>query len=1048
MKQFAFLIGIWMTCSLSAQSPYFQQQVDYRIDVKLNDETHHLSGIEQIAYTNNSPDTLTYIVFHLWGNAFGDRNSAFSQQQLRMGHADFYYSSDEDMGGYEEISFFASAYPISDSRQELKFSNWQGEPDVVKVDLPHPLLPGKQVLLEIEFELKIPKTVSRFGHQGQSYQMSQWYPKPAVYDQKGWHPMPYLDMGEFYSEFGSFDVFINLPANYRVAATGELQNEEEKRWLAELVNQTRAFFNDSTANATEDPFPPSSGERKTLHFKAENVHDFAWFADKRYLVDSSHATLPSGKKIPTWAFFRKTHAYPWNQGAFFVARAVEYYSRRIGEYPWPQATAVSGPMGAGGGMEYPMVTIISSWGSARGLDGVITHEVGHNWFYGILGTNERRHPWMDEGCNSYYDHSYMREYYKREGEMFGFMMEDSLVNAAEMLYCFQRRRNHHQAPDTHSDSLSMINYLLGAYEFPAFVFRYLEHYLGRDLFDRAMHNYFLEWKFKHPRPEDMQTSFEHTTGKNLSWFFEGFLQGTPVMDYRIRSLRQIPTDPKTAPPNVITWQLIIDNRGDIAAPYMIALVWQDSITTSIWREGSMTPDTVLCLIPSDTQLPDLAIIDPLHLSPELYRGNNQMLFNGKTKRGRKLHPRFLSGVDKEEHKDFYYLPVLAWNNYDKFMLGLGIHNYALAQKKTEFGIMAMYSFVTKQWNGMASLQFNLLPKTAGKLKNFRYGLNFRRFTYQHNQTWDYYTDYYRLEPYLRWEFKKDLGSRKSSYVQYRAPMILEEYGYFGDSFPIEFVKTLYDLKIFQELKYGLSNYALLMPFEAEFALEYHRYKMYGGDDFDRANYLRLSANWTQWYEYAPKRRIKLRTFLGFFLINDARNRGGIFRGAFNLTGQGYSDHDDYKYDELYLGRSDNNGFWARQISIRDGGFKNAFSAPYRTEAGNSNDFMLSFNLEASLPQPAPRAFPVKPYFDIAYVSDARPFASNKTFAEQLWWSGGFALKVGENFGIYMPLIFSENIKLLYLQDGKSDFLSRITFSFNASILKPGNLRGLIDKVNF
>ncbi len=1046
---FLFLSANALLC---AQGDYFRQTVDYRIEVELDDEAHRISGIEKIIYTNNSPDTLDHLIFHLWGNAFGDRNSAFSRQQLRMGHSAFYYAPEEELGGYEQIRFFALAYPISDSRQELSFSSWQGEPDIVKVELAHPLLPGEQLHLEIEFEEKIPKTISRFGHKGQSYQMSQWYPKPAVYDKEGWHPMPYLDMGEFYSEFGSFEVFITLPANYRVAATGELQNEEEKDWLAGLVEETRLLLKADSAvvNATEDPFPPSSPEKKTLHYKAENVHDFAWFADKRYLVDSSHAVLPSGKKIPTWAFFRKTHVDPWNQAAFFVARALEYYSDRVGEYPWPQATAVSGPMGAGGGMEYPMVTIISSWGSAKGLDAVITHEVGHNWFYGIFGTNERRRAWMDEGCNSYYDHSYMKEYYEMEKPPLGFLQEDSTSTVAEILYCLQRRRNAYQAPDTHSDSLSMINYLLSSYEFPAFLFRYLEHYLGRNAFDRAMHDYFADWKFKHPYPEDMQASLERSTGKDLSWFFDGLLKGTAHMDYALRKIEKL--DPKenqsVASPSVDAYHLIVENKGELAAPYPLSIMRGDSVSLMAWQEGFVGLDTVLCLIPKWTPRPTHVAIDPLHLTPDLYRNNNSLLLN-KTGRGRPLHFRLLTGVDKEEHRDLYYLPLLGWNDYDKLMLGAGLHNYALAEKPVEFGVLALYSFVTKQFNGMASLQINHHPKREMALRAFRYGLYFRRFTYNYNWAWNYYTDYHRLEPYLRWEFKKQLGSRRSSYLQYRMPIILEEYGYFGEGPDYEFVETRYRPKLYHELRYGLRNDALLMPFEGDVALEYHSYDVpLGGDEPERWSYLRLSANWSQWYEYDTKRRIGVRVFLGWFLHNDARERGGIYPGAFNLTGQGYPDHDDYKYDGLYLGRSNNLEFWSRQIDIRDGGFKNAFSRPYLGEAGNSNDFMLSFNFEASLPQPAPRVFPFKPYFDLAYVSDARPIAADKTFSDQLWWSGGVAFKIGKSFGVYFPLVSSKNIVNLYRQDGKSAFLSRITFALKTDLAKPQNLRSLLDRINF
>ena len=221
-----FVVGI---VSSPAQKEYFQQHVSYEIDVKLNDQEHTLSAFEKIEYTNNSLDTLDYIWFHIWPNAYKNDSTALAKQLLRLGSTRFHYSEDQDRGYIDSLDFVVNG--IS--------SSWENHPewiDVIKVTLPSPLYPGQVTTIETPFFVKLPKIFSRLGHSGKHYEITQWYPKPAVYDKDGWHPMPYLNMGEFYSEFGSFDVTISLPKEYRVMATGDMFNsEKELQWLDSLA---------------------------------------------------------------------------------------------------------------------------------------------------------------------------------------------------------------------------------------------------------------------------------------------------------------------------------------------------------------------------------------------------------------------------------------------------------------------------------------------------------------------------------------------------------------------------------------------------------------------------------------------------------------------------------------------------------------------------------------------------------------------------------------------------------------------------------------------
>jgi hypothetical protein len=263
--------------------------------------------------------------------------------------------------------------------------------DIAYVGLPKPILPGESIHLKTPFLVQMPYCFSRIGHDAQQYQVTQWYPKPAVYDREGWHPMPYLDQGEFYAEFASYDVQISLPKNYIVGATGDLQDSSEIKFLHHLADSNRTI---------DLRFPLSDTEFKTLHYHAENVTDFAWFADKRYNVLRGEVLLPnSGRKVETWLYFTNKQAKLWKDQTHVINDAIRYYSAWVGDYKYNSVTAVEGALKAGGGMEYPMITVIGGVSSESELETVIVHEVGHNWFQGMLGSNERVYPWMDEALH-------------------------------------------------------------------------------------------------------------------------------------------------------------------------------------------------------------------------------------------------------------------------------------------------------------------------------------------------------------------------------------------------------------------------------------------------------------------------------------------------------------------------------------------------------------------------------------------------------------------------------------------------------------------------
>ena len=291
IKRYFLLIVLTGYC---LANDYFQD-VDFDIEVTLNDTDRTLTAFEKITYTNNSSDTLDFIWFHLWPNAYKSDSSAMAKQFIRLGSTRFLYTKEKDRGYIDSLDFSVDGV----SAEWDYHSEWI---DVAKVFLPKPLFPGKTITIETPFFVKLPKVVSRLGHTGKHFEITQWYPKPAVYDKNGWHPMPYLNMGEFYSEFGTFDVKITLPENYRIMATGDMVSAgKELAWLDSL-----AVIGDSLKDLTKKELrkyakknkPKKKKKKKidkkkdslrvvpnkTVHFRQKNVHDFAWFADPNWIV--------------------------------------------------------------------------------------------------------------------------------------------------------------------------------------------------------------------------------------------------------------------------------------------------------------------------------------------------------------------------------------------------------------------------------------------------------------------------------------------------------------------------------------------------------------------------------------------------------------------------------------------------------------------------------------------------------------------------------------------------------------------------------------------
>jgi hypothetical protein len=509
------LVSLFVCISLSAfsQTAYFQQKVDYRISARLNTAQKAIHGALALDYYNQSPDTLHFIWFHIWANAYANGNTALGRE----------IEKDKELkkSAKKAEKGFMDSLNFSVKGKALKTQPHPEHSDIIQVLLHEPLLPGQSLTIETPFYNKLPTYFSRSGFSDGQFIATQWYPKPAVYDREGWHPMPYLDMGEYYANFGNFDVTITLPDNLVLAASGMLQNEEE---LAKYKETGRENNNRNSAKGQSFNLPGSG--TKTLRYIAENVHDFAWFAMPDAIVQYDTCLLASGKVIDVFSYYWPDSRTHWVNSIDYLKSGIRFLSQQLGEYPHPQVSAVQGPRNVNsGGMEYPMITIITvpPKDMTTQLEITIVHEVGHNWFQGILGTNERKYPWFDEGINTYYQFKY--EAQQGKNSVFGNKIPETVSNLPPEEFFNVIMQSLAAVPfkyavNTASEDFdSKDQYGLTAYFKGAIWVYILQSRMGVYKFEKGMRKYYETWKFRHPSPADFKAVMEEAAGFSLDDIF-------------------------------------------------------------------------------------------------------------------------------------------------------------------------------------------------------------------------------------------------------------------------------------------------------------------------------------------------------------------------------------------------------------------------------------------------------------------------------------------------------------------------------------------------
>ena len=964
---------------------YWQQEVNYRMDVRLDDENHMLDAFQEFEYINHSPDTLNELYIHLWPNAYSNGETALAGQISDLWRAKIDEISSPERGYIDSLSFQLDGVSVNHSIHN-------GNVDIAYIKLLKPLLPGDSIIISTPFRVKIPSgSISRLGHIGQSYQITQWYPKPAVYDKNGWNPMPYLNQGEFYSEFGSFDVSITIPENYVVGSTGDLQNASEIEFMNDLAKKTEndlmtlvSKSNDGRANT---PFPPSSDKFKTIRYKQDRVHDFAWFADKRYAVLKGEVELPGTRKmVDTWALFVPQNAKYWQYAIEYLNDGTYYYSLWNGNYPYSHVTAVDGTISAGGGMEYPNVTVIGNASSKEELEIVIVHEVGHNWFYGIIGSNERVHGWMDEGINTLNEVRYIQTKYPGNTRLSDMVLNGRFHlndldyhDMGDLTYRFAHTTGYDQPIETDSKEFSSANYGIIMYQKTGLVFYYLKDYLGDIEFDRIMHIYYDQWKFKHPQPEDLRALFESETGKNLSWFFEDLIQTTNHIDFKILDVSE------TEKGSLVK----IKNIGQVNGPVELNVFNDSMLMESIWIEPGETEGFLQSNFSQITHV----VIDDGRDIPEISRKNNTWRKKALFHKIEPLKFEFATGDHEADRSNIFWTPTIAGNAYDGFMFGTAFHNLGIPLQRFQYLVAPHFGLKSKSLVGIAEALYVVLPKN--KIKQLKIGSSLKSFT----NPGVFPTRFIGFSPYLKMIFG-DRSKKKTSYSYAELKGILQ-----GDYTPdMALDQTHRGIKA----KYLFTKECRNTSFSISPTLTYYEQFMnidgFGFVDFDRMFRAELNANYNIKFRLGDmKRYLK---FSGYFGKNLMAKLATFDSDHQFLSMSGVQGSRDLFLEQYYFER----GGVQQQMD----GMGNFYST---SAVGTNRNWIASLTSYLALP--------VKPnVFGLFYNQGFYPGFEKVEYM----YNAGAAFIIGDIFGLYFPLVRSSNMGKLYTDNYLKEI--RLTLQFN------------------
>lgn len=682
VEQFIAAVIFVMLFSSKLQGQYFQQDVDYQIEASLDTVAHELTASMSLHYVNNAPHDLDTIYFHLWANAFKTNQTAFAKQMLQLRNTAFHFANEAERGGYKSISLMYDGAPIS-------FSYVDRHQEIAYLVLPKSLSSGQSCEIAIDYVLDIPTCFVRHGHRDGMYHMVAWYPKPAVYDMMGWHTFPYLAYGEFYSEYGDYEVQIKVPKGLQVMSSGTLSNE--------------------TTSDSQDVYT----------YKIVNAHDFAWFANQFGHIEHKKLKLQNGQTIEVELGYNE-HQEVWQTTMDKVERILNFMTAYVGAYPYPSLKIVQDvDQVFGSAMEYPSIKLLQNIADEKKLDYYLAHEIAHAWWYGAIGSNEREESYFDEGLATFLEQEYTYEFYEKNYYdaiiPFGRSSQDkpTMRHVAEA----QIVRCRHQSLNSDVAELSALNYGLNAYQIGSTLIYYIKSLVGEYQLRNTLSGFYEKWKYKHPRYEDFLQYAEKQNSINLDGIRD-IIAGKCV-DVAVEK-----SDSE--------WRIVQKSDADIAVP--ISIIHKDGSKTK--RIISPTPSGAIIEGSDVAQV----LVDEDHTTLDVNRNNNQW---PRPSIGIKMFPNW----DEQSQREIYLGLALGLSRADGIRLGLIGTNSSLPSKKFRISLSPQYAFNSKKLVGSIHMQY-AVPKWQNGY--WKYKLDASSYGLEEYNTGNV-SRYYRIAPAIAYE---------------------------------------------------------------------------------------------------------------------------------------------------------------------------------------------------------------------------------------------------------------------------------------------------------
>ncbi|HZV71202.1 MAG TPA: M1 family metallopeptidase [Saprospiraceae bacterium] len=717
--------------------------------------TDTMRGIIDITWTNRSDSPLDKLGIHLWPNAYSTRNTALAKQLAEHGNFQLLRARDEELGGLYDLAFTSSGVPL-----RLTFD--ENNIDMAWIQLNTPLYPHATIHLSSPYTLIIPKSFSRLGRTGDAYQLTQWYPHIAVYDDEGWHMMPYLDQGEYYNDFADYEVSVTVPQRYKVAATGVLQSSQQVKDLIQW------------------------------NFKATNVLDFAFFASPTFRHETLKVDVGLNEPVELNIYTDAWLNANWKSAVLYGERALKFYSDWLGPYPYPQMSVVHAPYSRGGFMEYPMVAQIAYTPDAKFLDRVIAHEIGHTWLYGIVANNERTNPWLDEGFNTFLEDQYMQAYYKdpEESQFPDWLKNDQSMpdyDAVQHSLRFSHELQPSDAPPNHQKENQ---YLFSAYLLPKEGLDMMMSMVGPVKMKQMFRQYFQDRKFSHVAPADVKASFEKVCECDLTWFFESWLQHGHEVDYRINDF-----DAKL---NNVT----IENHGPVSIPVLLSGYQDGEKVTQNWIDG-FAGEKVIHL---DKDVDEVRLYDGLMAVNKKWTGNSKP---------RNFIPSItlFPKIGSYEKPAINVTPVVGENIADGFMAGLALTSGLFPQNRFKWFVMPMYGFDSKKIRYYGEGRF-IKDMESTIFEKLLISLSASSFGYNLDTHYVFRDHFIRFSPSVGLELKSSPDEHHlTRWIKYRYVDITQHYGR-GINFGNKIYETNQRHYGVHEVAYQMSSDIAIKPFKA------------------------------------------------------------------------------------------------------------------------------------------------------------------------------------------------------------------------------------------